>query len=180
MARRRITLYADVTLLYILLWSYMGYAMSAGNFHAITPGKAYRSAQLNQEQLHYYTGKYKIASILNLRGKNPGMQWYVDELNFSNTHNIAHYDVALSSSREPAATDVATLMRIFDQAPRPILIHCWGGSDRSGLVSAMWKVAVENEPKAQAKLQLSILYGHLPFGDAVAMDRFFDRWSLAD
>ncbi|MBF0317767.1 MAG: dual specificity protein phosphatase family protein [Nitrospirae bacterium] len=180
MAQRRITLYADITLLYILMWSYIGYSVAAGNFHVVTPGKAYRSAQLDKKQLQYYINKYKIASILNLRGENPGVAWYVDEVGFSNEHNITHYDVALSSEREPTATDVATLLRIFAEAPRPILIHCWAGADRSGLVSAMWKVVVENEPKSKAQRQLSIFYGHLPFGDKTVMDGFFRKWSPTD
>ncbi|KJU81590.1 protein tyrosine/serine phosphatase [Candidatus Magnetobacterium bavaricum] len=143
----------------------------------ITAGKAYRSAQLDNKQLQYYIKKYKIASILNLRGENPGVAWYVDEINVSNQHNIAHYDVALSSEREPTDADVDALLRIFAQAQRPILIHCWGGADRSGLVSAMWKVAVENETKTDAQRQLSILYGHLPFGKKTTMDGFFRKWS---
>nr|ADI87699.1 hypothetical protein LW2_0240 [uncultured Nitrospirae bacterium MY2-3C] len=180
MEQRNVILRADVVLLYILLLSYISYTMAAGNFHVITQGKAYRSAQLEQRQLQYYINNYGIRSILNLRGQNPRAAWYETEVRFSGLHNIAHYDIALSSAREPTARELNELMRIFAEAPRPILIHCWSGSDRSGLVAAMWKVVVEKEPKAKAHRQLSILYGHLPFGDAAVLDRFFEKWSPAN
>jgi len=44
----------------------------------------------------------------------------------------------------------------------------------------MWKVIVDNEPKSVAKRQLSILYGHIPIGGTVAMDRFFEKWALEE
>jgi len=87
-----------------------------------------------------------------------------------------HYDVSLSAYSEPIEEDVRKLMTVFRSAPRPILIHCEGGADRSGLVSAMWKVVVDGEPKSEAEKQLFLLYGHIPFGKAHVMDRFFREW----
>ncbi|MBF0591890.1 MAG: dual specificity protein phosphatase family protein [Nitrospirae bacterium] len=179
MTRRRIFLYASIALLCILLCSFIGYAVATGNFHVVTPGEAYRSAQLDQSQLDYYIGRYRIRSILNLRGKHPEAPWYTDEVRFSGTHKIAHYDIAMSATREPTATEISSLMRVFAQAPRPILIHCYAGADRSGLASAIWKVVVDHQTKANARQQLSILYGHIPLGKTAAMDSFFEQWSPA-
>ncbi len=155
------------------------YEDEQGNFHAITAGEAYRSAQLDDAELAYYVKKYHIKSILNLRGKNPSRTWYKDELIFCLKNNVAHYDIALSADQQPKTTDVHNIMDIFRLAPRPLLVHCQAGADRSGLVSAMWKVVVDKASKTVADKQLSILYGHLSIGSASAMDHFFENWNPA-
>lgn len=101
----------------------------------------------------------------------------MEEKKVSAKHNVQHYDVSLSVSHEPTKDDVRKLMEIFKHAPRPILIHCQAGADRSGRVAAMWKVIVDKEPKSEAGKQLSILYGHLPIGKTTAMDHFFENWN---
>ena len=153
------------------------YFFEQGNFHTITFGEAYRSAQLDNDELAYYIKKYQIKSILNLRGKNPAETWYVDELNFSLKNNVAHYDISLSAYLAPRADDIRNLIDIFKRAPRPLLMHCQAGADRSGLVAAMWKVVVDKESKTEADKQLSILYGHLSIGSASVMDNFFQNWN---
>lgn len=160
----------------ILAGSYIFYLVDYGNFHTITYGEAYRSAQLNRDKLEYYIRRYNIRSILNLRGENPSSDWYREELTVSAANRIKHYDIALSSTREPTENDVKQLTEIFREAPRPILIHCQAGADRSGLVAAMWKVIVDHESKPEAEKQLSIFYGHVPLGGKYAMDKSFKKW----
>jgi protein tyrosine/serine phosphatase len=175
---RRLKPFIIVSILLLLLTaSFILYMEEQGNFHPITHGEAYRSAQLDRDELEYYIKKYNIKSILNLRGKNQDAPWYMEEKKVSANHNVQHYDVSLSVSHEPTEDDVRKLMEIFKHAPRPILIHCQAGADRSGLVAAMWKVIVDKEPKSEAWKQLSILYGHLPIGKTTAADHFFENWT---
>lgn len=155
---------------------YALYEIETGNFHTITSGEAYRSGQLDRSRLVYYIKTYKIKSILNLRGEMPGSKWYTEEMRASAENNVAHYDVSLSAYREPAEEDVRKLMTVFRSAPRPILIHCEGGADRSGLVSAMWMLVIDKQPKSKAGKELSLLYGHIAVSRAHVMDRFFREW----
>ena len=164
------------SLLLLLTGSYFLYMEEQGNFHAVTPGEAYRSAQLDKDELESYINNYHLKSILNLRGKNPDSDWYNEEVKVSSEHGIVHYDMALSASSELTPKEVQVLLEIFNSAPLPILIHCKSGADRSGLVSAMWKVNVDKISKAEAKKQLSIVYGHIPIGPTSAMDQFFEIW----
>ena len=164
--------------LLLLYGSYCLYLSEQGNFHAITPGEAYRSAQLDRDELEHYIKKYKIKSILCLRNdtNNGNAAWYKEEVKVGAEHGIAHYFVPISSRQEPEARNVAEILRIFHSAPRPILIHCKAGADRTGLAAAMWKVSVDKETKTEAAKQLSLRFFHLPAGDTAAMDRFFEKW----
>ena len=171
---------AALAVVLLLPAGYFGvYMQVQGNFHPITVGEAYRSAKLDGDKLEYYVTKYGIKSIVNLTGEDPDEPWYRDEIQVSAQHNIKHYDIQLWAHHAPTEKDVEKLMEIFKTAPRPVLIHCKGGSDRSGLVAAMWKVIVDKEPKSEAQKQLSILYGHFPIGKTSAMDHFFQNWDPA-
>jgi len=60
-----------ITLIFLLIPSgYFLYMNVSSNFHTLTPGEAYRSAQPNIEDIENYTKEYGIRSILNLRGEN--------------------------------------------------------------------------------------------------------------
>jgi len=169
-----------LTLPALLIVGYISYILATGNFHPITPGEAYRSAQLDKDKLEYYIKQHHIKSILNLCGQNIGQEWYEEEIETSKKFEVMHFDLALSSFVEPTAEDVKKLLEIFRTAPRPILIHCKAGADRSGLVAAMWKVIVDKETTASAERQLTIWYGHIPVGGTIAMDRFYEKWNPTD
>ena len=160
----------------ILLLGSVIYVEIQGNFYTITPGEAYRSAQPGAKKLERYLKQYGIKSIINLRGKNPDKAWYQEELKVSKDSGAALYSVALSSKHPPDEKELKELIRIFNNAPRPVLIHCKRGADRTGLVAAMWKVFVDKEPKREAKKQLSPFYFHFRIGKTASLDRFFDAW----
>jgi protein tyrosine/serine phosphatase len=151
------------------------YLEEQGNFHPVTPGEAYRSAQLDQDELDYYIRKYAIRSVINLRGMHRDEKWYRDEIETCSTLGVAHYDLALSSDKAPSKAELRDLLGFFQTAPRPVLIHCQAGADRSGLAAALWKLVVDRAPKSVARKQLSILYGHIPFGPTQALDDFIEK-----
>ncbi|MFA7074691.1 MAG: tyrosine-protein phosphatase [Endomicrobiaceae bacterium] len=171
---KRILKITAITLCIILSVTgiYFAYNWLTGNFHTITEGTAYRSRQLDKKKFEHYIKKYNIKSILNLRGDEPGVKWYEDEISISKAYNIIRLDLELPAMKEPEDKDIETIIRFLKTAPRPVLIHCLGGSDRSGLIAAVWEIAIEKQPKEKAEKQLSFLYGHMPFGKARAMDRW--------
>ena len=146
-----------------------------GNFRTVSPSRVYRSGQLTEKQLMEYAKKYGIRSVLNLRGRNEQSDWWKEEIAAAGRLGLKHYDLELSSGREPAAKEIWELETIFKDAPKPLLIHCFGGADRSALVSAMYLYRVEGYPYEKARRQLSFLYGHntLLYPDTKAMDRAF-------
>jgi protein tyrosine/serine phosphatase len=164
------------TSLLLLSISYVLYFEVQGNFHTITPGEAYRSAQLDGHKLEYYIKKYNIKSILSVRGDNKNAGWYRDEIKTCIDNCVVRYSVALSVEHEPSQTDIKKITEIFNKARRPVLIHCKAGADRTGLVAAMWKVIVDKEPKSEAEKQLSLMFFHFSIGRTASLDRFFKKW----
>lgn len=151
----------------------------SGNIHAVEPGVLYRSAQLNGDDLASVLAKYKIRSVVNLRGKNEGETWYENDLKISAAHEVAHFDVGMWASSEPEPKVVAKLLQILKTAPQPILIHCYSGADRSGLAAALYERLIKGESAQNAARQLSFWYGHFPWlgSGTVAMDRAYWRLS---
>jgi protein tyrosine/serine phosphatase len=145
------------------------------NFRVVTAG-LYRSGQLRSDEWSESLAEHPYRSVLNLRGPNPGKDWYDLERRFSAQHGLTHVDFQLSADAEPSRAQMNTLIAIMRSAPKPLLIHCKEGSDRSGLVAALYRLAIEGVPADEARRQLSLWYGHFPWltSHTGAMDRAFD------
>ena len=162
----------------IVLASYAGFTYEQGNFHTVAEERVYRSRQLDQGELIHYIKRYKIQSILNLRGTNKGSDWYQDEVRVTHELGITHHDYGISANRDVSDEDLNAILGILRDAPKPILIHCKFGSDRSGLIAALYQYTMGHKTAEEASGQLSILYGHFPFlwNSTAAMDRTFWRY----
>lgn len=47
-------------------------------------------------------------------------------------------------------SDIIMALKAIIEAPKPILIHCWHGSDRTGVVTAAYRIVFENWSKEKA------------------------------
>ncbi|HVC56404.1 MAG TPA: dual specificity protein phosphatase family protein [Stellaceae bacterium] len=155
--------------------AYCGVIIYEGNFHAVAPGVLYRSAQLSDAQMQTFVHQYGIKSVLNLRGANPGSPWYDDEVAESRKLGLVHYDYSLSAKRFVTRPQIAAIVAILRRAPKPLLIHCMSGADRSGLVAALYRYVIAGASADAADQQLSLVYGHFPYlmSQSVAMDNSF-------
>jgi protein tyrosine phosphatase (PTP) superfamily phosphohydrolase (DUF442 family) len=144
------------------------------NFHAVVSGELYRSAQLSPTALEGRINGEGIRAVVNLRGPNIGKPWYDDELAVCRRLSVAHVDVNLSARELPPPAEARSLMEALASLPRPILVHCKNGADRSGLASAAFLISAGDEGAERASgAQLNLWYGHMPVGVTTAMDRFF-------
>jgi DNA invertase Pin-like site-specific DNA recombinase/protein tyrosine phosphatase (PTP) superfamily phosphohydrolase (DUF442 family) len=157
------------------LGAYSGFLIYDGNFHAVVPGVLYRSAELSKAGFEAAARQYGLKSVLNLRGAHPGEAWYDAEIAAARETGMVHYDYPISAKRILTPSQIAEILDIVRRAPKPLLIHCMSGADRSGLVAALYEYAIAGRSAAAADGQLSLIYGHFPYliSRTGAMDRSF-------
>lgn len=146
-----------------------------GNVHTVERHLLYRSAQLDGDDLESLIRSRGIATVLNLRGAAPGQPWYVEELRATAAAGALHLDLGMSANRRPDERTLERLIEILHSARKPLLVHCNGGADRSGLAAALYELLDANKSPAEAAGQLSFRYGHFPWltSRTGAMDQTF-------
>ncbi|MGV2127185.1 tyrosine-protein phosphatase [Agrobacterium vitis] len=154
--------------------AYLGYLRLSGNFHEVIPGEFYRSAQPSAADIKDYAGRYGIKTIVNLRGSSPS-PWYAQEVATARELGIDHIDFRMSAAKGLTIDKAEQLVALLKSAPKPILIHCEGGADRSGLASVLYLQQIAGVQEDTAEQQLwPVIYGHvgIPYvTKAYAMDR---------
>jgi protein tyrosine/serine phosphatase len=165
----------SVVLLASSIGGYWGILQYEGNLHTVSGGVLYRSAQLSKGEIRSAVRQYAIKSVLNLRGAHEGQSWYDDEIAASGELGLAHFDYPMSSKRFVTSQQIEEVLDIVRQAPKPLLIHCKSGADRSGLVAALYRYREAGASAAEADGELSLVYGHFPYlmSRSVAMDNSF-------
>lgn len=154
---------AAAGLLSASIGGYWGILQYESNFHTVSPGVLYRSAQPGKAELKAAVSEYGIRSVLNLRGANAGSPWYDDEIAAAGELGLAHFDYPLSARRFVTSTQIAEILEIVRRAPKPLLIHCKSGADRAGLVAALYRYAEAGASAEAADRELSLIYGHFPY-----------------
>ena len=180
-ALRRHTRYpyalTGVGMFLLLTGLYLGALQWSGNFHKAIPGELYRSAQLHPGDLTRYQEQYGIRTVINLRGDNAGTPWYDHEEEEARLLGIRFVNFRMKASRELGDGEALALIATMRDAPKPLLIHCRAGADRTGLASALYFAAIADKGEAAAERQLWLHYGHIPipFLSTYAMNRTFER-----
>jgi protein tyrosine/serine phosphatase len=161
-------------------WSglYLAGLQLSGNFHTVVAGELYRSAQPTAAMIAAYRENYGIRTIINLRGENVGSDWYDAEVAEAKKLGISHVDFRMSARRLMTPEQFDQIVDVLQKAEKPILIHCKSGSDRSGLVSALYVAAISKLGEEAAESQISFRYGHIPLSISApyAMDRSFEAF----
>ena len=145
------------------------------NFHTVQKNKLYRSAQLSPQTLRKYIQHHKIKTVVNLRGMNPTETWWQQEQEVCQDSNVQFFNIAMSAQTMTSKENLITLLDIYRTAPKPILIHCYSGADRTGEAAALWCLEIQKQRRKHAKKQLSPWYGHFK-SKYPAKDFLIDIW----
>ncbi len=124
-----------------LSWLLAGPALAdPANFHQVD-SKVWRCAQPNAEDFAGFR-KLGIGDVLDLR------EWHDDQSAAKGTSLSLHH-VAMNPG-DVRRKDLVKAVKILRDAPGPIVVHCLHGSDRTGTVVAMYRMAVDGWSREKA------------------------------
>jgi protein tyrosine/serine phosphatase len=173
-----------LVLVLLALGGAYAYVHGGGNFHEVDKGLVFRSSWLGAERLEQAVRRHDVKTVLNLCGPQSGTEWYEGEQAVARRHGLRLIDLPLSADKEPTPEQVEAVLAVLREAPKPIVIHCRAGSDRTGLACALY-VGVRGGSYQEAREQLSLYYGHFPYLGSksiamdVALERYFGRLAPA-
>ena len=131
------------------------------NVHEIHKNKFYRTGQLNEKEFRQMIAKYKIKTIINLRGEFKHSDWYQAEERVSAENGIPLINIHMSAKTFPEKEDLVKLLNVLETAERPILLHCKAGADRTGEASAIYQMEYMGKSKKEALKMLTVKYHHM-------------------
>ena len=145
-----------------------------GNFHKVDED-VFRSAQLFKFNMPYYIKKHGIKSIINLRN-DTNKNWYKNEKQIASKYNIQHFNYGFSDGKVQSIEKMDKLIELIKNAPKPLLIHCKAGADRTSLATALYLHKLKNDSNANS--QISLKYGHFPWlgSRSIAMGISFENY----
>ena len=146
---------------YYWVYGYAGkspYPNYPKNFHKINEN-LYRSGQPDEDEFKSLYSFNRIRSVLNLRENNSDK----DEINAINrnwNNAVTLYEIPLDTGKI-SEDDLYKILTVIRDAPKPLLIHCWHGSDRTGCAVAAYRIVFENWSVEDAISELmKPEYGH--------------------
>lgn len=138
------------------------------NFHEVVAGQVYRCSQPSPAFLEKTIQEKGIKSILKLN-KNSEISWANQEAEVAKKHGVELIELPLPTRRLPSRQEILNLADRLEQAPRPLLIHCKAGADRTGVASTM--IAMINGQSFDEAVddQLRVAYLHTGYiGEDIA------------
>jgi protein tyrosine phosphatase (PTP) superfamily phosphohydrolase (DUF442 family) len=115
---------------FILLLAYAIYL----NIHCVIPGELYRSGQLPAPVLRWFVQAKGIRTVINLRGTMPYQSWYQHERTAVAAAHAQLFDSTIVDSVQiPDAKNMQLFLQQISGLPKPWLIHCEGGAERTSL-----------------------------------------------
>lgn len=127
---------------------------SLENFYQVSDD-LYRSDQPDSKQMKMLE-EQGIKTILNLR--------------FFHSDDKEAKGTGLNLQRVPMEAgrfddeEIINALKVIKNSPKPVLVHCWHGSDRTGVVVAMYRIVFQNWSKEAAIDELKQpQFGHHDF-----------------
>ena len=124
------------------------------NSYRVSP-ELYRSGQPDEEGFRTIE-QAGIKSVLNLR------EYHSDDDEAAGTRlKLLRYPVAAGSVTEE---DILNILNLLRTVPKPVLVHCWHGSDRTGITIAAYRIVEQGVSVEEAEKELTDdRFGHHEF-----------------
>ena len=132
-------------------------------FEEISKNKVYKSALIDPDKLGTYLQEHNIKTVIDLLDPgvqdalNPAKQEHIDAEDkavkqYNLEHNASVLHVNIPSGQIPTKETLAKFFEVLDNnASYPVLIHCYHGTGRAQIYSAIYRIEYEKWKNADAR-----------------------------
>jgi protein tyrosine/serine phosphatase len=145
------------------------------NCHEVVPGRLYRSNHPTPWRLERAARRYRLRTVINLRGEKPSGSTELTEA-VARRLGLEHVFLPFESRGAPQRDRVLRFHELYRSMRTPALMHCKSGADRAGLAAGL-VMLFEGAPAAVAIRQLSLRYLHIRQSGTGILDAFFLRYA---
>lgn len=133
------------------------------HFHTVREGVLYRAGQPRGIALEWLRAR-GIRTLINLR--TPESDGTPEERRFAQENGLRFYNFPVGTSSAEIRRSVESFLAILDDESNwPVLVHCSRGKERSGVMSAIFRVEYDgwsNERALEEAVRLGLERGALP------------------
>ena len=142
----------------LILMGYVWYVHFNYRFNAITEGKVYKSGKIPPDKIASFIIKNKIKTVIDLRhpelhdALNPGTQEgiHLERQAIKKLTNVRYINIA--SDQVPSKENLVKFFDVMDKKDSyPVLIHCFHGTGRAILYSAIYRIEYERMSVEEAR-----------------------------
>jgi protein tyrosine/serine phosphatase len=147
------------------------------HFHTVREGMLYRSGQPKGIGLTWVK-HFGIRTLINLR--KPQSSGTPEEKAYAAQNGLNFHNFSIGSSHEDIDASVRRFLAIVDDKSNwPILVHCSRGKERSGVLSAVFRMEYDrwaNDQALQETYRLGLDEGHMPIPENY-IKNYRPRWN---
>lgn len=137
---------------------YVWYVHFNYRFGVITENKVYKSGKIPPDKIAKYLNEYKIKTVIDLRHPelhdplNPGKQDGIDREREAVEKLSGVRHINIPSGQVPSKENLVKFFEVMDDsASYPVLIHCYHGTGRAIIYSALYRIEYEGNSNEEAR-----------------------------
>jgi hypothetical protein len=124
------------------------------NLHRVNPS-LYRSAQPTKEGFEFLSHQPRLYGLDQPLKTVLSLRAFHDDANLMSSSSPLRAEQIRFNTWHPEREDILKFLRIVTTpALQPVLVHCQHGSDRTGMMIAIYRIVVDGWTKEQAKEEM--------------------------
>jgi len=174
---RRKIIYTFIAILFVIIAYRVWFVFINYRFDVVDEGKVYKSALINPNKIDSFIVNNHIKTVIDLLEPklsdelNPGTlddvlqeDLAIKKINTKYHLNVTHANIP--SAQLPKAKQLKAFFRILDNSSNyPVLIHCYHGTGRTELYSALYNIEYKNMSNEEARSKTRFIV-ESPFYDS--------------
>lgn len=121
------------------------------NFGVVAAGKVFRSGELTPSAMRRVAEKYGVKTVVDLGAYEEGTDGERLQQRTADVLGLTRYKFDLEGDGTGNPNSYVLALRLMtDPAKQPILVHCSAGSERTGVLTALYRNIVEGKSIAEA------------------------------